>query len=60
MTPPRSLREFPKDAAGQATVEYALLLAAIVLPMVYIYRMLLGALANMFGLVTLMLSLPFP
>ena len=60
MTPPRSLREFRKDAAGQATVEYALMLAAIVLPMVYIYQRLLEALANMFGLVTLMLSLPFP
>jgi len=49
-----------RDQAGQATVEYALLIGAIVLPSMYIFMRLLATLGKMFQMVTFMHSLPFP
>ena len=56
----RRLARFWLDQRGQATLEYALMLAAVVLPLMVVFRRLLQALSDMFALVTLMLSLPFP
>ena len=56
----RRIRRFWLDQRGQATLEYALMLAAVVLPLMMVFRRLLQALSDMFALVTLMLSLPFP
>ncbi|MHC4986141.1 MAG: hypothetical protein ACYTFO_08305 [Planctomycetota bacterium] len=56
----RRIRRFWLDQRGQATLEYALMLAAVVLPLMMVFRRLLQALADMFALVTLLLSLPFP
>ena len=46
--------------AGQTAVEYALLLAAFGLPMIFVFRWLLGALAHYYGMVTFLETLPFP
>lgn len=48
------------DQRGQATVEYALLLAAIVLPLGYVFLALLQMLGIMFQMTTFIHSLPFP
>jgi Flp pilus assembly pilin Flp len=48
------------DQSGQATIEYALLIAAVVLPVMSIFLLLIKILGNIFGMVTFMLSLPFP
>ena len=56
----RRITRFWLDQRGQATLEYALMLAAVVLPLMMVFRRLLQALSDMFALVTLMLSLPFP
>ena len=56
----RAMQRLWADQRGQATLEYALLLAAIVLPSMIIFRMLLRALSDLFAFTTLMLSLPFP
>ena len=56
----RRITRFWLDQRGQATLEYALMLAAVVLPLMVVFRRLLQALSDMFALVTLMQSLPFP
>ncbi|MBN1941801.1 MAG: hypothetical protein JW849_00745 [Phycisphaerae bacterium] len=48
------------DQAGQMTVEWSLLVAAFGLPMIYLFSVLLAALAEHYRMVTLVLSLPFP
>ncbi|MHC4563774.1 MAG: Flp family type IVb pilin [Planctomycetota bacterium] len=56
----RRLSSLWSDQHGQATIEYALLLAAVVLPVMSIFLLLIKILGNVFGMVTFMLSLPFP
>jgi len=48
------------DEAGQATVEYALLLAFFAVPMLYIFTILLSVLAEYYGMVTFLETLPYP
>ncbi len=48
------------NQAGQTTIEWALLLAAFVLPMAYVIRMLLDLLAVHYGMVVFLHTLPFP
>jgi len=48
------------DEAGQATVEYVLLLAAFGLPMMYVFAVLLALMSEYYGMVTFLETLPFP
>jgi Flp pilus assembly pilin Flp len=48
------------DQAGQATVEWTLLVVAFGLPMIYLFRQMLEALAGYYGFVTCIITLPFP
>ncbi len=48
------------DDAGQATVEWALVLAAVALPMYFIIIVCLDLLAAHYRMVTFMETLPFP
>ena len=60
MTWRRTLELLAGDRQGQTTLEYAMLLAAIVLPSMYLFLRLLATLRNMYAFVTLITSLPFP
>jgi len=48
------------DRRGQSSLEYALLLAAVVLPAMTVFLWLLSLLARAFWFVTLLQSTPFP
>jgi len=48
------------DQAGQTTIEWALIIAAIGLPMLYVFGMLLGILSETYRMVTFVELLPFP
>ena len=54
------VHRFVAEAVGQTTVEWALLLAAFGLPMVYVFGLLLSALAEHYRMVTFFETLPFP
>jgi len=60
MTRCRDIRQLPADQGGQTTVEWALLLAVFVLPMVYVLNLLLGVLVAYYRMVTFLETLPFP
>jgi hypothetical protein len=49
-----------QDSAGQATLEWAMLLAVFVLPMIYVLNLLLSVLAEHFARVSFLETLPFP
>ena len=51
---------FLGDQAGQTTVEWALLLVAFALPMVYVLARALDALAGHYAMVTFLETLPLP
>ena len=55
----RVMQKLWTDQRGQATLEYALFLAAIALPSMILFRRLLQVLGDLFAFTTLMLSLPF-
>lgn len=48
------------DETGQTTIEYALLLAAVALPMMFVFRMLLSILAELYKMTAFLIGLPFP
>lgn len=48
------------DQRGQTTVEWILLLAVIGLPMVWVFRMALGILAEHYRMVQFVETMPFP
>ena len=52
--------KFVSDDAGQATVEWALVLAAVALPMYFIIVVCLNLLVAHYRMVTFMETLPFP
>lgn len=56
----RAIRELPADQAGQSTIEYALLLVAFALPMIYVIRVLLAVLEEHYRLVSFIETLPYP
>ena len=60
MTARRRIMKLPTDQAGQVTIEYALLLAAIALPMWWLFRMLLSILAELYKMTVFLIGLPFP
>lgn len=49
-----------RDQRGQTTIEWALLLVGFVLPMIYVFRVLLAVLAEHYMMVTFLETLPFP
>lgn len=53
-------RRFLADAAGAVTVEYSLLLATFGIPMILVFRLLLGTLAEYYKTVTFLETLPLP
>ena len=48
------------DATGQLTLEWTLVLAAIVLPMYFVFQVFMNVLVAHFQMVTFMETLPFP
>ena len=54
------MRHLAHDQTGQATVEWALLLVAFVLPMFWVLNRLLSALVIYYRMVTFFETLPFP
>jgi ABC-type sulfate transport system permease subunit len=48
------------DNAGQMTIEWALVLAAIALPMYFVFILCMRILVAHFQMVTFMETLPFP
>ena len=54
------IRKFMADQAGQTSVEWALILACFGLPMVYVFALLLSALAEHYRMITFFETLPFP
>ncbi len=56
----RTVAALAGDRRGQATLEYAMLIAAVVVPSTYVFMRLLAALRNVYQFVTMMTSLPFP
>jgi len=49
-----------RDETGQTTIEYALLLAAVALPMIVVFRMLLALLAWLYEMTVFLIGMPFP
>jgi len=60
MTAQRQVRKLSADEIGQTTIEYALLLAAVALPMMFVFRMLLAILAELYKMTAFLIGLPFP
>lgn len=56
----RRIAMLSADESGQTTLEYALLLAAVVLPLIVVFRMLLAILAGLYEMIVFMIGLPFP
>jgi ABC-type sulfate transport system permease subunit len=48
------------DARGQMTIEWSLVLAAVALPMYFVFALCLRLLVAHFQMVTFMDTLPFP
>ncbi|MFP3937292.1 MAG: Flp family type IVb pilin [Phycisphaerae bacterium] len=48
------------DQAGQTSIEWALLLGAVGVPMIYVMVLLLGALCEHYRMVTFIETLPLP
>ena len=48
------------DQAGQVTLEWALVLAAIALPLLYVFTLCLKILVAQYRMMTFMNSMPFP
>ncbi|MDP7636803.1 MAG: hypothetical protein QF577_04555 [Phycisphaerae bacterium] len=48
------------DQGGQATIEWALLLVGIGLPLIYVFVLLLDTLAELYRMVSFIETLPFP
>jgi len=54
------LRRLHSQEGGQLTLEWTLLLAAIALPMYWVFRICLSVLVAHFRMVTFMETVPFP
>ena len=55
----RKIAKFVCCQGGQTTVEYALLLAAVALPLIWVFRMLLEILVAQYQMIVFMIGLPF-
>jgi Flp pilus assembly pilin Flp len=49
-----------EDQRGQTAIEWVLIVVVFGLPMVYVFRALLGILTEQYRMVTFMETLPFP
>ena len=56
----RPLRSLPADRRGSLTLEWALILAAVALPMAGLFQLCLHLLGAVYESITLMNSMPFP
>ncbi len=56
----RRARQLHADAAGQMTVDWALVLAAVALPMYFVCAICLKLLVSQYQMVTFLQALPFP
>ena len=56
----RLLKRLSADAAGQMTIEWALVLAAVALPMYYVCVTCLKVLVAHFQMIMFLETLPFP
>ncbi len=56
----RRLRDFHDDQAGQATVEWMLILLGFTVPLIYVLNLLLDVLVVHYRTVTFLETLPFP
>lgn len=59
----RAIRALPglrADQAGQATIEWTLLLVCFGIPMIYVLSLLLSALTHYYRMVTFFETLPYP
>lgn len=54
------LRDIHNDQAGQASIEYMLVLLAFIIPLVYFLDLLLDVLVVHYRTVTFLETLPFP
>ena len=54
------LRRLQADCRGQVTLEWALILAVVALPMYGVFRVCLDILVAKYQMITLLNSLPFP
>ncbi len=55
-----NVRKLSADTVGAVTVEYSLLLATFGIPMILVFRLLLGTLAEYYKTVTFLETLPLP
>ena len=53
------LRSFGKDDRGVMTVEFALLLAGFVVPIMWVFKMLLEIMATLFEMMVFLIDMPF-
>jgi Flp pilus assembly pilin Flp len=60
MLPAAPTGRFADDQAGQTTIEWALLLGALGIPLIYVTILLLGALCEHYRMVTFIETLPLP
>ena len=57
---PRKLQKLDSDISGASTVEWVLLLVAVGLPSFWLFSVILSAIAELYRMVTYLLTLPFP
>ena len=55
-----STSRFHGDQAGQATIEWVLILAVFSLPMIWVIRMLLNTIVEYYRMVSFLETLPYP
>ncbi|MGC9453612.1 MAG: Flp family type IVb pilin [Phycisphaerae bacterium] len=60
MLSPGPEKHLHRDQTGQTTIEWALLLGAFGIPMIYVMVLLLGALCEHYRMVTFIEKLPLP
>ena len=53
-------RAFHADQQGAATVEWVMLLVAFGLPMMILFRILLGIMAEHYGMISFLENMPLP
>lgn len=56
----RRNRSLLKDLRGQVTLEYALILAAVGLPLLWVFRRCVEIVTEHYAMMTFLNSLPFP
>ena len=54
------VRRLSADQAGQTTIEWAMMLAVVGLPSIYLFSRLLAVLAEHYRMITFLETLPYP